>query len=62
MNKYFVWIKNTYGLPEAQIWFGMQTDGNGKARETLFIQELSKSEDGLSLSSLVLMYPFEAKS
>lgn len=60
--KYFVWIKNSYGLPEAQIWFGKQTDGNGKAKETLFIKELTDEEGRVGIRALSEKYPFEAKA
>lgn len=58
MIKYFVWVKNTYGLPEAQIWFGKQTDGNGKAKETLFIQELTPEEGSIGIRDLAEKYPY----
>jgi hypothetical protein len=59
--KYFVWIKNTHGLPEAQIWFGKQTDGNGKAKETLKIIELSEEEGKIGIRALTEKYPYEVK-
>lgn len=61
LPKFFVWIKNTYGLPEAQIWFGKQTDGNGKAKETLKIIELTEEEGSIGIRALSLRYPYEAK-
>lgn len=59
--KFFVWVKNTYGLPEAQIWFGKQTDGDGKVKETLFIKELSEEEGSVGINKLSKDYPYEAK-
>lgn len=59
---YFVWIKNTHGLPEAQIWFGKQTDGNGKAKETLVIKELSEEECKMGINALAKENSFEAKT
>lgn len=44
MIKYLVWIKNGYGVSEPQIWFGKQTDGNGKDKETLVIKKLTDEE------------------
>lgn len=59
MHKYFVWITGLQG-PEPQLWADKQVDGGGKAKGTLFIHELSASEQGLSLSTFALMYPLEA--
>lgn len=55
---YFVWIKNNHGLPEAQIWFGKQTDGNGKAKGTLYIKELSPDEAKIGIMALAEKYPY----
>jgi hypothetical protein len=57
MKKYFVWVKNSYGLPEAQIWFGKQTDGNGKAKETLAIHEMTEEEGSVGIKALAERYP-----
>ncbi len=59
MIKYFVWVKNIHGAPEAQIWFGKQTDGNGKAKEALAIHELSVEEGSLGIKALAERYPYE---
>ena len=56
--KYFVWLNNNHGVPEAQIWYDKQTDGNGKAKETLFIKELA-NDDRRSLGHLIEAYPIE---
>lgn len=61
MIKYLVWIKNTHGLPEAQIWFGKQTDGNGKDKETLAIHELTSEEGSVGIRALAEKYPYETK-
>ncbi len=55
---YFVWIKNIHGLPEAQIWFEKQTDGNGKVKETLAIHELTLAEISLGIIALSKRYPY----
>lgn len=60
MIKYFVWIKNNHGTPEAQIWFSKQTDGNGKAKETLFSRELTEEEGSIGIKALAERYPYEA--
>lgn len=59
--KYFVWIKNNHGAPEAQLWSDRLTDGNNKAKETLFIRELPLVEQSLNINTLAGMYPYEAK-
>ena len=61
MKIYFVWIKNQYGLPEGQIWFGKQLDGNGKERSTLTIREISVVETALGVTKLSERYPYEVK-
>ena len=58
MTVYFVWIKNIYGSPEAKVWFGKQTDGNGKAKETLAIHELTLAETSLGIKRLSERYPY----
>lgn len=60
MIKYFVWIKNFYGVPEAQIWHGKKTDGNGKAKETLAIHEMTEADDTMPIRELVKKYEYEA--
>jgi hypothetical protein len=62
MTKFFVYIKNSHGLPEPQIWHSMITDGNGKAHKTLMLHEIKPEEDILSLNSLAIKYPYEVKS
>lgn len=62
MIKYFVWVKNSYGLPEAQIWFGKQTDGNGKDKETLAIRELTVQENAIDIRTLEERYPYVANN
>lgn len=59
MIKYLVWIKNSYGVPEPQIWFGKQTDGNGKAKEVLAIKEMTPEEGSIGIRALVEKYPYE---
>lgn len=61
MSKYLVWIKNSYGVPEAQIWFGKQTDGNGKDKETLAIKELTDEEGSIGIYALAEKYPYAEK-
>ena len=61
MTKYFVWIKNSHGVPEAQIWFGKQTDGNGKVKEVLAIHEIPVLLVNPSIRALEEIYPYEAK-
>lgn len=58
MTKYFVWVKNQYGEPEAQLWFGKQTDGNGKDKETLVIREMTLEEDSIGIRALAEKYPY----
>lgn len=60
MPKYFVWIKNSFGRPEAQVWFGKQADGNGKAKETLACHEITEAETSLGIIKLAERYPLEA--
>ena len=62
MTKFFVYIADTHGLPMPQIWHNSITDGNGKAKPTLFMKELDAQEEMLSVSSLAAKYPYEAKS
>jgi hypothetical protein len=57
MIKYFVWVKNSHGVPEAQIWFGMQTDGSGKAKATLACREMTDEEGKLGIRALADRYP-----
>jgi hypothetical protein len=59
--KYFVYVRNSHGLPEPQIWHSMITDGNGKAKQTLMLHEIKPEDDMLSLGSLAAKYPYEAK-
>lgn len=61
MSNYFVWVKNVHGVPEAQIWFGKQTDGNGKVKETLAIREMTAEENKISIRALAEKYPCEEK-
>ena len=56
--KFFVWIKNLYGYPEAQVWWIKQTDGNGKAKDVLKIVEIDKN-DMQDLNKLKQDYPYE---
>jgi hypothetical protein len=56
MPKYFVWITGLRG-PEAQLWAEKQVDGSGKAKETLFIRELTADERGLGLDALAAANP-----
>ena len=56
--KYFVWIKNSHGSPEAQIWLIKQVDGNGKAKDVLKIVELDKN-DTRDLNKLKQDYPYD---
>lgn len=58
-NRYFVWVKGSHGVPEAQIWFGKQIDGNGKAKETLFIHEITVEEGKVGIRELAERYPYE---
>ncbi len=60
-EKYFVWVAGAHGKPEAQIWFGKQTDGNRKAKPTLFLHEMTKEEGSLGINTLSRLYPYEAK-
>jgi hypothetical protein len=57
--KYFVWVKNSHGVPEAQIWHGKQTDGNGKAKETLAIHEMTEADDKMPIRELVEKYRYD---
>lgn len=59
MSNYLAWVKNSYGVPEAQIWFGKQTDGNGKDKETLALHELTKEEGQIGIRALAEKYPYE---
>lgn len=59
MTNYFVWVKNNYGIPEAQIWFGKQTDGNGKIKESLVIREMTVEENKIGIKALAEKYPYE---
>lgn len=59
--KYFVWVKNSYGIPEAQIWFGKQTDGNGKDKKTLAIIEMTPEEGLMGIQALAEKYPYAEK-
>lgn len=61
MIKYFVWIKNLHGTPEAQIWHDKQTDGNGKAKETLAIHEMTEAEGKMPIRELMKKYALEIK-
>jgi hypothetical protein len=61
MTNYFVWVKNTHGVSEAQIWFDKQTDGNGKAKETLAIREMTEEENKIGIRALAEKYPYEKK-
>lgn len=54
MTNYFVWIKNSYGTPEAQIWFGKQ-------KETLAIREMTSEENKIGIRALAEKYPYEEK-
>lgn len=57
--KFFVWIKNFNGSPEAQVWWTKQTDGNGKAKDVLKLVEIDKN-DMRDLNKLKQDYPYEA--
>lgn len=59
--KYFVWIANIHGTPEPQIWHSAMTDGNGKAKETLAIHEMSEEDDKIPIRELIARYQYEAK-
>lgn len=61
MIKYFAWVKNSYGIPEVQIWFGKQTDGNGKDKETLDIIEMTPEEGLIGIAALAEKYPYAKK-
>lgn len=60
-SKFFVYVSNTHGVPIPQIWHNAITDGNGKAKATLFMHEIDASEDMLSINSSAAKYPYEAK-
>lgn len=62
MIKYFVWVKNQYGLPEAQIWFDKQRDGNGKIKDYLDIHTMTEEDAKIGIRELAEKYPYEAKS
>lgn len=57
MKYYLAWLPGLHG-PEPQIWFGKQTDGNGKAKETLQIKELTEDECKIGLFELARHYPY----
>jgi hypothetical protein len=57
---YLVWLDGLRG-PEPQIWFGKQTDGNGKDKKCLSIKELTPDETKIGIFELARRYPFEAK-
>jgi len=59
MKIYFVWVKSLHGTPEAQVWFGKQVDGNGKAKPTLAIHEIHQTESTLGIVRLSERYPYE---
>lgn len=61
MTKYFVWVANTHGRPEGQIWFGEQKDGNGKVKATLAKHEMSEEEGQIGIRALAEKYPYENK-
>lgn len=54
--KFFVWIKNSHGTPEAQIWHDKQTDGNGKAKETLATHEMTEADNKMPIRELIEKY------
>lgn len=61
MTKFFVYVANSHGLPEPQIWHSAMTDGNGKAKETLAIHEMSEADDKMTIRELIARYQYEAK-
>lgn len=60
MTKYFVWVPSSLG-PIGQIWHDKQTDGNGKAKETLAIREMTPEEGLIGIRALAEKYPYEEK-
>lgn len=59
MIKYFVWMPSTLG-PIAQIWHDKQTDGTGKAKETIGKpHELHPYEHTIGIEELKKRYPCE---
>jgi hypothetical protein len=58
--RYFVYVKNFHGQPEAQIWFGEQFEG-GKPKSYLARVELKSDEGVLGINALSKLYPFEGE-
>lgn len=66
---YFVYTRGPTG-PQAEKWFGDQTDGTGKFRhkavgapgsDLLFLEELSEEDSHLSLVQLKEKFPYKEK-
>lgn len=57
MPNYFVWVKGLRG-PEAQVWTDKQVNGEGKAKEPLFIHEITAFEKDIPLDGLKVMHPY----
>jgi len=57
---YLAWVRGLRGA-EPQIWYGLQTDGHDKAKEALFLKELTPEECKVGIFELSKLYPFEAK-
>ncbi len=58
--KYFVWVKNLHGIPEAQILMGKKEDWVAPGK-VLISHEISEADDKMPIRELMEKYKYEAK-